>query len=101
MGASAPIALRVNPDVDARTHAKIATGKAENKFGIDLGRIRAVALRAANLPGIPLHGLAVHIGSQLTDPAPYRAAFTRPAALTTELRAAGLPPDRPPRDVRS
>jgi len=94
MGVSAPIALRVNPDVDARTHAKIATGKAENKFGIDLGRIRAVALRAATLPGIALHGLAVHIGSQLTDLAPYRAAFTRLAELTTELRAAGLTLDR-------
>jgi diaminopimelate decarboxylase len=90
MGVRAPIALRVNPDVDARTHAKISTGKKENKFGIDLGHIGAVAKRAASLPGIEFHGLAVHIGSQLTDLAPYRQAFTRLAELVPELRASGL-----------
>jgi diaminopimelate decarboxylase len=94
MGASAKIALRVNPDVDARTHAKISTGKAENKFGIDLGRIRAVALRATGLPGIELCGLAVHIGSQITDLAPFRTAFERLAALVAELRDGGLAIDR-------
>jgi diaminopimelate decarboxylase len=94
MGAIAAITLRVNPDVDARTHAKISTGKKENKFGIELGRIGAVARRAAGLPGIKLHGLAVHIGSQLTDLAPYRLAFERLAALVGELRASGIAVDR-------
>ncbi|MFQ5775681.1 MAG: diaminopimelate decarboxylase [Kiloniellaceae bacterium] len=90
MGVRAPVALRVNPDVDARTHEKIATGLAENKFGIDLGHAREACARAADLPGISLEGLAVHIGSQLTDLAPFRAAFTRLAALYRELRDAGL-----------
>lgn len=90
MGVRAPIALRVNPDVDPRTHAKISTGKKENKFGIDLGHIGTVAQRAAALPGIAFHGLAAHIGSQLTDLSPYRLAFTRLAELVGELRAAGL-----------
>lgn len=90
-GATAAIALRVNPDVDARTHAKIATGKKENKFGIDLDQARAVFHHAATLPGIAVAGIAVHIGSQLTDLAPYRTAFARVAALFRELRAEGLP----------
>ncbi len=94
MGTKAPIALRVNPDVDARTHAKISTGKKENKFGIELGRIGAVARRAAGLPAVRLHGLAIHIGSQLTDLAPYRLAFERLAELVRELRAAGVAVDR-------
>ena len=85
----ARVALRVNPDVDARTHKKIATGKAENKFGIDLGRVREIYARAEAMAGIEVHGLAVHIGSQLTDLAPYRAAFAKIAALTAELRADG------------
>ena len=87
----ARIALRVNPDVDALTHAKIATGRKENKFGIDLAHIGAVARRAAALPGIALEGLAVHIGSQITDLQPFRTAFVRLAALIGELRAAGIP----------
>src|SRR5207245_588201 len=62
-GLRAPVAIRVNPDVDARTHAKIATGKSENKFGLDLAHVREVCRRAAALPGIELLGLAVHIGS--------------------------------------
>jgi len=90
MGMRAPVALRVNPDVDARTHAKISTGKKENKFGIDLGNILALAKRAAVMPGIALNGLAVHIGSQLTDLAPYRTAFARMAELVRELRQAGI-----------
>ena len=61
-GVRAPTALRINPDVDARTHEKITTGRAENKFGIDLGRVREVAGLAAEMPGIALQGLAVHIG---------------------------------------
>jgi diaminopimelate decarboxylase len=94
LGVTASIALRVNPDVDARTHAKISTGKKENKFGIELGRVQAVAQRAAVLPGITLRGLAVHIGSQLTDLAPFREAFSRLAELVGELRGVGLTIDQ-------
>jgi diaminopimelate decarboxylase len=89
MGRVAPIAIRVNPDVDARTHTKIATGKAENKFGVPIGRARAVYAEAARLPGIALVGIDVHIGSQLTELAPYEAAFGKLAALTEALRADG------------
>jgi diaminopimelate decarboxylase len=84
------VALRINPDVDARTHAHISTGKAENKFGIELGRTRAAYEEASRLPGIGVTGLAVHIGSQLTEIEPYRAAFAKMAALATELRQAGF-----------
>lgn len=90
-GVRAPVSLRINPDVDARTHAKISTGKAENKFGIELGLAREAATRAASMRGIDLAGLAVHIGSQLTDVVPFRAAFARIAGLAEELIAAGLP----------
>src|SRR5690606_20764945 len=90
-GVRAPVSLRINPDVDARTHAKISTGKAENKFGIELGLAREAAAQAASMHGIDLVGLAVHIGSQLTDVAPFRAAFARIAGLAEELIAAGLP----------
>ncbi|MSU88174.1 diaminopimelate decarboxylase [Rhodobacteraceae bacterium 2CG4] len=89
IGATAPIAIRVNPDVDARTHAKIATGKSENKFGIPIARAREVYARAAALPGIAVVGVDVHIGSQLTELEPYRAAFTRVAELVRALRADG------------
>ena len=88
-GRQAPVALRVNPDVDALTHEKISTGKAENKFGIDMEQARALLARASELPGIRFEGLAVHIGSQLTDLVPFRAAFERVAGLFGELRAAG------------
>ena len=70
LGVEAPIAFRVNPDVDAKTHAKIATGKKENKFGIDYDHAREIYRRAAALPGIKPVAIAVHIGSQLTDLAP-------------------------------
>lgn len=90
LGQTAPVALRVNPDVDALTHAKIATGKKENKFGIDIGEAAAAYRLAAALPGIAPLGLAVHIGSQLLDLAPYRRAFGRMAQLVRELRASGL-----------
>ena len=90
-GQRAPVALRVNPDVDARTHAKISTGKSENKFGIDLGHIGEVAQRAQAMPGIALEGLAVHIGSQLTDLAPYGAAFAKLGGLYRDLQASGVP----------
>jgi diaminopimelate decarboxylase len=89
LGRAAPIALRVNPDVDARTHAKIATGKAENKFGIPIDRARAAYGLAAMLPGLEIVGVDVHIGSQLTELAPFEAAFTRVAELTEALRADG------------
>ena len=90
MGRRAAVALRVNPDVDPRTHELISTGKAENKFGIDPAETREIFDRAAEIPGIELTGLAVHIGSQLTGLAPFRAAFARVAALYAELRAAGF-----------
>jgi diaminopimelate decarboxylase len=89
MGVVAPVALRVNPDVDARTHAKIATGKSENKFGIPITRARTVYAEAARLPGIAVVGIDVHIGSQLTELAPYEAAFRKLAELTVALRADG------------
>lgn len=89
MGLRAPITIRVNPDVDARTHAKIATGKSENKFGVPIARARAVYAEAARLPGIEVVGVDVHIGSQLTELAPFEAAFAKVAALTEALRADG------------
>lgn len=89
MGVTAPAAFRVNPDVDAGTHAKISTGKSENKFGIPHGDAIGAYARAAALPGLALHGIAVHIGSQLTDLAPLESAFETVGALIGELRAAG------------
>ena len=89
MGLRAPITLRVNPDVDAKTHAKIATGKAENKFGVPIDRARAIYAEAAALSGIEVVGIDVHIGSQLTDLAPFEAAYAKVADLTGVLRADG------------
>lgn len=89
MGRVAPVAIRVNPDVDARTHAKIATGKSENKFGVPIARAREVYAEAAALPGIDVVGIDVHIGSQITDLDPYERAFSRVADLTAALRAEG------------
>ena len=89
MGRVAPVALRVNPDVDAKTHAKITTGKAENKFGIDMAQAPAVAALARSLPGIALEALSVHIGSQLTAIDPFREAFGRLGALARSLNASG------------
>ncbi len=88
-GMVAPIAIRINPDVDAKTHAKISTGKSENKFGIPWARARDIYARAASLPGIKVVGADVHIGSQLTDLEPFKAAFTRVADLVRTLRADG------------
>jgi diaminopimelate decarboxylase len=88
-GRIAPVAIRVNPDVDARTHAKISTGMKENKFGIDLGEAVAAYSLARELPCIEPVGLAVHIGSQLVDLEPYRCAFMRVAGLVRELRGRG------------
>jgi diaminopimelate decarboxylase len=91
MGRKAPVALRINPDVDARTHAKITTGKSENKFGIPIDEAMEAARRAMASPGIELVGLAVHIGSQLTDIAPFRAAFAKMVELARAMRDAGMP----------
>jgi diaminopimelate decarboxylase len=89
MGATVPVAIRVNPDVDAKTHEKIATGKSENKFGIPIARAREVYAEAASLPGLQVVGVDVHIGSQLTDLEPFRAAYAKVAELTRALRADG------------
>ena len=89
LGMVAPITVRVNPDVDAKTHAKIATGKAENKFGIPISRARKVYAHAASLPGLKVIGIDVHIGSQLTQLEPFQQAYEKVAQLTEELRADG------------
>lgn len=89
MGAEVPVAIRVNPDVDAKTHEKIATGKSENKFGIPISRALEVYAEAARLPGLRVVGVDVHIGSQLTDLDPFRAAYAKVADLTRALRAEG------------
>lgn len=89
LGLRAPIAIRVNPDVDARTHEKIATGKKENKFGIPIGRASEVYAEAAALPGLEVVGIDVHIGSQLTDLEPFEQAYAKVADLTRRLRAEG------------
>jgi len=89
LGKVAPITVRVNPDVDAKTHAKIATGKSENKFGIPIARAREVYARAAALPGLKVVGIDVHIGSQLTDLEPFRQAYRKVADLTESLREDG------------
>tara|TARA_R110002110_G_scaffold117021_31_gene289266 strand:- start:3326 stop:4591 length:1266 start_codon:yes stop_codon:yes gene_type:complete len=89
LGVKAPITIRVNPDVDAKTHAKIATGKSENKFGIPIARAREVYDMAAGMPGLDVIGIDVHIGSQLTDLAPYEQAYQKVADLTEVLRADG------------
>ena len=86
---TATVAIRVNPDVDAKTHAKITTGLSENKFGIDINAAPALYLKAKNMPGIAATGVALHIGSQLTDLAPYEETFRRVAKLVTDLRAQG------------
>ncbi len=86
---TAKVALRVNPDVDARTHAKITTGTKGNKFGIDIDEAPRVYAMARELPGIQAVGAAVHIGSQLTQLPPFRAAFGRVAELVTSLREQG------------
>ena len=88
-GRTAPISVRVNPDVDARTHAKISTGKSENKFGIPLSRAREVCARAAKLPGIKVTGVDMHIGSQITDLGPLEDAFTLLVEFVGTLRADG------------
>jgi diaminopimelate decarboxylase len=88
-GEVAPIAIRVNPDVDARTHAKIATGKSENKFGVPISRARGVYAYARTLPGLSVHGVDMHIGSQITDLQPFDDAFALLADFVRALRADG------------
>ncbi len=90
-GRRANVALRVNPDVDAGTHGKISTGKAENKFGVPYDRAGAIYARLCALPGLNMRGLAVHIGSQLANLDPLEAAFTKMGELLREIRAAGQP----------
>lgn len=88
-GAPAAVVMRINPDIDAGTHAKISTGKAENKFGMPLRDARAIAARIGRLDGLRLQGVAVHIGSQLADLAPLEAAFRKIGVLIGELREDG------------
>jgi diaminopimelate decarboxylase len=88
-GLRAPATLRVNPDVDAGTHEKISTGRAENKFGLPIDEAPAIFDRLAPLPGLNLRGIAVHIGSQLQSLAPLERAFERVGRLVADLRAAG------------
>jgi diaminopimelate decarboxylase len=89
MGRMARISVRVNPDVDAGTHAKISTGKSENKFGIPLDRARELYAHAAKLPGIRVTGVDMHIGSQITDLGPLEAAFTLLTEFVRTLRGDG------------
>ncbi len=89
LGRTARVSLRINPDVDARTHRKISTGKAENKFGIAWQRARTVYKRAAELPGIKVAGIDMHIGSQITELQPFDDAFALLAELVGTLKADG------------
>ena len=89
MGKIVPITIRINPDVDAKTHVKISTGKKEDKFGIPISRAREVYAVAASLPSIKIVGIDVHIGSQLTDLEPFGLAYEKVAKLTEVLRADG------------
>ena len=89
LGARAPVTIRLNPDIDAGTHAKITTGTAETKFGVPWSRARQIYARAGKLAGIVVVGVDVHLGSQITDMAPFEKAFTQVAELITVLRADG------------
>ncbi|NWG71487.1 MAG: diaminopimelate decarboxylase [Parvularculaceae bacterium] len=89
MGAVAPIAFRINPDVKAGGHEKISTGKAEDKFGVPIARARAIYGAAARLQGVAVKGVDLHIGSQISDLDPFRIAFSRVAELVMDLRADG------------
>src|SRR5262245_56579243 len=91
LGRTASIAFRVNPDVDAKTHAKISTGKAENKFGVPFEDAPRLYAKAAKLPGIAIAGIHMHIGSQITDLQPFRNAFALMRELALALRASGHP----------
>ena len=88
-GRTAYVSVRVNPDIDARTHAKIATGKAENKFGIPISRAREVYARAAKLKGLRIAGVDMHIGSQIVEMKPFDDAFALLSDFVRELRSDG------------
>lgn len=88
-GEQAPAVLRINPDVDAKTHEKISTGKAENKFGVPLMRARETFSELVELDGLNLRGIAIHIGSQMLDLGPLETAFAKVGTLISDLRAAG------------
>jgi diaminopimelate decarboxylase len=88
-GVRAPVSIRINPDVDAKTHEKISTGRKENKFGVPFGRVREIYGRAAKMPGIEVVGVDTHIGSQLTELDPFDNAFGLISDLVVELRADG------------
>ena len=98
-GLRAACALRVNPDVDAGTHEKISTGKAENKFGVPISRAEEIFAHLSSLPGLDLRGVAVHIGSQLTSLEPMEPAFTRLGELIVQV-ARARSPDQPRRPRR-
>jgi diaminopimelate decarboxylase len=89
-GLRARCALRVNPDIDAGTHDKISTGKADNKFGVPIGRAPEIYTRLSRMAGLEMRGLAVHIGSQLSELRPLELAFEKLGALLSNLRGAGL-----------
>ena len=89
LGVTVPVTVRANPDVDAKTHEKIATGRSENKFGIPISRASEVYARVAALPGLEVVGIDVHIGSQLTDLEPFELAYNKVADLTRKLRSEG------------
>ncbi len=89
-GLTARCALRVNPDIDAGTHDKISTGKADNKFGVPIDEAAGIYARLSALPGLAMRGVAVHIGSQLAELAPLERAFEKLGKLIADLRAAGL-----------
>ena len=89
MGKEAAVSFRINPDVDAKTHAKISTGKSDDKFGIPWKEAGRVYQRAAELPGIQVTGIDMHIGSQIIDLEPFDTAFARLSELISELRSAG------------
>ncbi|MGH8736364.1 MAG: diaminopimelate decarboxylase [Burkholderiales bacterium] len=91
LGRCAPVAFRVNPDVGARTHPYISTGLRQSKFGIPHGDAERLYAKAARMPNIEIHGIGCHVGSQLTDPAPFVEAAARIVALATRLEAAGIP----------
>ena len=89
LGETAQVAIRINPNVDAKTHEKITTGKSENKFGVDIALARDVYGRVSKLPGLRVAGVALHIGSQLTDLKPYREAYAKAAEFVELLRSDG------------
>jgi diaminopimelate decarboxylase len=91
MGKQATTALRVNPDVDAGTHSKISTGKADNKFGVPFDKAKGIYLRLSQLAGLNVRGVALHIGSQLTSLAPLEAAFVKMGGLVANIRETGAP----------